>query len=317
MAQRTFVSTGIVNGVRRRAIVTGNASIGAPVFPPGYVIAVRDSVDMKNNSVVSGGIGSNGTVNLKNNAQVCGNVTAGPGKKAVIGNNFTQCPGYNTNPANELMDLQPVDLSRATPNDNQRLAPLNTAGKDTCSNCAKVNWHPGNRTLTVEKDGVLTLSGNTYLFCRLEVKSGGRIQISSRPSPLFIYIDKPENCGTASGMGSMIWDGDLVNLYSPAHALAILVGGSTSKSTSVDLPTNGASNPMGIYAPLSTVVMKNGVQFTGAVVAKTLDIKNNASFTWDSRINNLLSGSNIRFYQAGVYKECTNTATGTAPDSGC
>ena len=54
-------------------------------------------------------------------------------------------------------------------------------------------------------------------------------------------------------------------------------------------------------------------------MSKTLDVKNNASFTWHNSISDLLSGSNIRFYQAatGSYKECTNAATGTAPDSGC
>ena len=48
-------------------------------------------------------------------------------------------------------------------------------------------------------------------------------------------------------------------------------------------------------------------------------MKNNANFAWHDSISNLLSGSNIRFYQAatGSYKECTNTATGTAPDSDC
>ena len=54
-------------------------------------------------------------------------------------------------------------------------------------------------------------------------------------------------------------------------------------------------------------------------MAKTLTVMNNAKFTWHSAINGLLSGSNIRFYQAatGSYKECTNVATGAAPDSGC
>jgi hypothetical protein len=65
--------------------------------------------------------------------------------------------------------------------------------------------------------------------------------------------------------------------------------------------------------------MQNNVNFTGAVVAKSLTVMNNAHFTWHPAIDGLLSGSNIRFYQAatGSYKECTNVATGTAPDSGC
>ena len=147
----------------------------------------------------------------------------------------------------------------------------------------------------------------------------GKIQIASRSTPLFIYIDSPENCGDTTGMGSVVMDGTFTNLYSPAHAIAIMVAGSPTKATSVDLPTNDANSPIGVYAPNSTVIQKNNVSFTGAVVSKTLTVKNNANFTWHSAINGLLSGSNIRFYQAatGSYKECTNVATGTTPDSGC
>ena len=60
--QRKIVSYGNVNGVRRRATVTVQAHTGAPMFPPGYTVVVRDSVDMKNNATINGHIGSNGTI---------------------------------------------------------------------------------------------------------------------------------------------------------------------------------------------------------------------------------------------------------------
>ena len=120
-------------------------------------------------------------------------------------------------------------------------------------------------------------------------------------------------------MGSVLLDGTFTNLYSPALAIAILVAGSPTKATSVDLPNNDANSPIGIYAPHSTVIQQNDVNFTGAVVAKSLDVKNNASFTWHDSINGLLSGSDIRFYQVatGSYKECTGAPTTAVPDSGC
>ena len=54
-------------------------------------------------------------------------------------------------------------------------------------------------------------------------------------------------------------------------------------------------------------------------MSKSIDVMNNAKFTWHDSINSLLSGSNIRFYQSatGSYKECTNAPTTAAPDSGC
>ena len=319
--QRKIVSFGTVNGVRRRATLTVNAGRGAPIFPPGYAVAVRDSINLKNNADISGHIGSNGTITVKNNFNTCGNVTPGPGKKASLGQNFTQCPGYNTTPAAEPFDLQPVDISKATPNDNVRLTNMKAGSgtpQDTCSSCSKITWSSATRALTID-NATWNPTGNVYLFCRFDLKSGAKVQIAARSTPLFIYIDSPENCGGSSGMGSVLLDGTFTNLYSPAHAIAILVAGSATKATSVDLPNNDANSPIGIYAPNSTVTQQNNVNFTGAVVSKTLDVKNNANFTWHDSINGLLSGSGIRFFQAvtGTYKECTSVATSAVPDSGC
>jgi len=319
--QRKVVSYGTVNGVRRRAVVTMNASRGNPLFPPGFAVAVRESINMKNNADISGHLGSNGTITIKNNLDICGNVTPGPGKKATIGQNMTQCPGYNTNPMTEPFDLQPVDISKATPNANARITNMKAGSgtpQDTCSSCSKITWSAATRVLTID-NATWNPGGDVYLLCRLEMKSGAKIQIASRTTPLFIYIDTPENCGGGSGMGSVIMDGTFTNLYSPPLAIAILVAGSPTKPTTVDLPDNDATSPIGVYAPNSAVVQKNNVRFTGAVVSKSLSVENNAHFTWDPSIGGLLSGSNVRFYQVatGSYKECTGTPTDAAPDSGC
>jgi Tfp pilus assembly protein PilX len=320
--QRTVVSSGTANGVTRRSVLTINASTGSPLFPPGYAVAVRESIDIKNNALIVGHLGSNGTIDLKNNANVCGNVTPGPGKTARIGQNFTQCAGYNTNAAAEPLDLQPVDLSGPkASNSNVRITNMKAGSgspQDTCTSCNKISWDSSTRVLDMS-GGTLTLSGNVYLFCQLNFTSG-TINIPSRSTPLHIYIDTPENCGGTSGMGSVVMNGTFTNLYSPPLAIALLVAGSSTKATSVDLPDNDANSPMGIYAPNSTVIQQNNVRFTGALVAKSLDIKNNATFTWSSAINGLTSGSNIRFYQSatGSYKECTSfAAPASTPSDGC
>jgi hypothetical protein len=310
-----------VNGVLRRAVLKVNASRGNPLFPPGYAVAVRDSINMKNNANIAGHLGSNGTITVKNNLDACGNLTPGPGKKATIGANFTQCPGYNTTPAAEPFDLQPVDISKATPNDNVRLTNMKAGSgtpRDTCSTCSRITWSSSTKVLTID-NATWNPTGDVYLFCRFELKGGGKIQIASRSTPLFLYIDSPDNCGGSSGMGSVLLDGTFTNLYSPAQPIGIMVAGSPTKATNVDLPTNDANSPIGIYAPNSTVVQQNGVNFTGAVVSKTLDVKNNANFSWHPSISGLITGSNLRFYQAGTgsYKECTGTPISSVPNSGC
>ena len=317
--QRTVVSTGIVNNVRRRATVSITASTGTPIFPPGYVATVRDAVTMHNNAVFEGHIGSNGTVTIKNNASVCGDVMAGPGKALPkIGNNFVQCSGYKIGNLSEEFDLQPVDLSGPkAANNNDRLSNLNSPGKDTCTSCNKISWNTSTRVLSMT-GGTLALSGDTYLVCRINF-TGGTLQIPYRTKPLEIYIDAPQNCGGTTGMGSAVWDADIQNLYSPAHALKLLMAGSSTKTTTLDLPPSTVDSPVGVYAPNTAVTHKNNVEFVGALVAKSLTLLNNAEFTWHSAIDGLVSGSDIRFYQAvrGSYKECTSAATTSTPTDGC
>jgi hypothetical protein len=76
---------------------------------------------------------------------------------------------------------------------------------------------------------------------------------------------------------------------------------------------------MAIYAPNSTVDFKNNLDFKGSLVVKTIKVKNNAEIAYDTRIGGIASGSSIRHYDfgTGTYRECTNSATAAAPDSGC
>jgi hypothetical protein len=74
---------------------------------------------------------------------------------------------------------------------------------------------------------------------------------------------------------------------------------------------------MALYAPNSAVTYGNNLIFTGAIVAKTIDVKNNSVITYDSRVTGISSGSSVRFYQGYDYKECTSVPTGTTPDTGC
>jgi Tfp pilus assembly protein PilX len=325
--QRTVVSTATANGVTRRAVYTINASTGAQLFPLNYAMLAQNSISMKNNSKVTGGLASNGNITLKNNSNICGNITAGPGKTYSHGPNTTVCAGFSTANATQPFSIQPVDTANASPNDNQRITnAINNSGtnKDSCgSTCSKITWNSSTRVLTLNSGAVLTLSGNTYFFCRLELKGGSTLQIASRTTPLQVYIDTPENCGGTAGMGSVAFNSsaNFINLSNNPSTFVLFVAGSTKIATSVDLSSNdqtGASAIiMAIYAPNSSITYQNNLNFTGAIVAKTIDIKNNAVITYDSRVGTITSGSPIRFYQGTDYKECTGTPTSTAPNSGC
>jgi hypothetical protein len=327
--QRQISSSGTANGVTRRVLYTVQAATGTQLFPTGYAMLADTSINMKNNSKVTGGLGSNGNITLKNNSDVCGPITAGPGKIYSHGPNTTVCAGSSTANATQPFAIQPVDLSKASPNDNQRITnAINNSGtnKDACgssSACSKISWNATTRVLTLNSGATLTLSGNKYFFCRLELKGGSTLQIASRTTPMEVYIDSPDNCGSTSGMGSVVWNSNanFINLSTNPATFVLYVAGSSRVATSVDLSSNdstGASQiVMAIYAPNSTVTYANNLNFTGAIVAKTIDLKNNAVITYDSRVTGITSGSAVRFYKGYDYKECTTTATGSTPDTGC
>jgi Tfp pilus assembly protein PilX len=325
--QRQISAIGTANGVSRRVLYAVQAATGAQLFPTGYAMLADQSINMKNNSQVTGGLASNGNITLKNNSNVCGNITAGPGKIYSHGPNTTVCSGSSTANATQPFAIQPVDLSRASPNDDVRITnAINNSGsnKDSCgSTCNKISWNSTTRVLTLNSGAVLTLSGNKYFLCRLELKGGSTLQIASRTTPMEVYIDAPENCGSTSGMGSVAWNSNanFLNMSSNPATFVMYVAGSSRLATSVELDSNdstGASQIiMAIYAPNSTITYANNLNFTGAIVAKTIDLKNNAVITYDSRVTGITSGSSVRFYQGYDYKECTTSPTGSTPDTGC
>jgi hypothetical protein len=325
-SHRTIVSTGAVNGVVRRSVVDVNAATGAPIFPANYAMVGRDSVEFKNNLDVQGGVGSNGDITIKNNATICGPVTPGPGQQFNQGNNNDFC-GHTPAPATQPFAFQPVDLSSVSlSNDNVRITNMkNGSGipQDTCTDCGQISWDDSTRVLSVDGNATLTLSGNDYLLCRLDLKTGtSRLQIAPRSTTLKMYLDVPENCPGVTGPGSADMTGRVINLNANPATFALLVAGSATVATAVDLAdvaVTALDAPMAIYAPNSTVDFKNNLDFTGALVAKTIKVKNNANVAYDTRIGTITSGSSIRHYDYGTgsYRECTSAPAGTAPDAGC
>ena len=72
-----------------------------------------------------------------------------------------------------------------------------------------------------------------------------------------------------------------------------------------------------VYAPNSTVTLRNNVRLTGAIAARQLVLQNNASLTYHERIADITSGSLLRLYRTAEYRECSNDQATSAIDSGC
>jgi hypothetical protein len=326
LVQRSVVSTGYSNGVRRRVLTRITAATGEPIFPGGYAGISLTSLDVGNNVNVNGGLGTNGNIVLKNFAQVCGDATPGPGKSLNIQNNAHVCSGYSVTPVQTPFNLQPVDQGNAaTVNDNARIGdPPSSISLDPCTSCSNVNWNPSTRVLSLSNNSTLTLGGSVYSFCRLDLDNTAQLRIPARPlgSAVRIYIDSPEHCGGGNGMGSVSVrnNSSIVNVNADPATLQLYVVGSSTIATSVDF-SNGLDLAtdmiMAIYAPNSTVTLRNNVRMTGAIAARQLVLQNNATLTYHDRIADITSGSLLRLYRTAEYRECSNNQETAEIDSGC
>jgi type II secretory pathway pseudopilin PulG len=325
LVERRIVSTGTTNGVSRRAELTVRASTGAPLFPFGYALASDASLTIDNNAVIDGGVASNGDITVRNNAEVCGPATPGPGRTVSLGHGATVCG--STDPASQPFVFQPVDQGNArTVNDNVRITRAKSGSgspRDSCSNCNRVEWDESTRVLRLGNNATLTLTGDVYSICRIELSNGAALQVAVRSTPLKVFVDSPENCGGGAGMGSVAFgNGSQVsNFNTSPTTFQLLVAGSPAIPTSVDLANNSGSGDsdsvIAIYAPNSDVELRNNVRITGAVLGKSMTVSNNVRVTWDDRAGDIASDSPARLYERQNYKECTSAPTGSAPDSGC
>lgn len=322
LVQREIVSTGLVNGVTRRVDVRTSAATTAPLFPLNYAAISLASVSYGSTVTINGGLGSNGDINLSNQATVCGDATPGPGDQVTTANQAHVCDGYSTQPATQPFTLDPVDQGQApTQNSNARIASAlaGTGGGDSCTTCGKVGWNPNTRVLSLTNNATLTLGGNTYSFCRVDLKNSAQLKIAVNAT-VKIYIDSPEHCGGTSGMGSVLLQNSsgILNLNSDPTTLQLYMVGSPSIPTTVDFANSFASSMlMGIYAPYSTVYLHNTVSITGAVAGASVPIENSSSITYDARVGNITGGGIPVYRSTGKWVECSSTPPNAAVNSGC
>jgi hypothetical protein len=324
LRRRTIVSTGMANGVQRRVMLRANAATGEPIFPQGYAGVSLDGLNLPNSVQIDGGVGSNGDIYLRNSAYVCGQVTPGPGQSLEIRYSAGVCAGAVTTPATESFNLQPVDQGDApTNNDNSRIGdPPQPTSLDPCTDCSGVEWNPSTRMLRLRNNATLTLGGGLYSFCGIELENTAQLKIAVRPlgTGTRIFIDAPEQCGGA-GTGSVTVrnSATILNLNADPTTFQLYLVGSSSINTWVafDGIEFASDLVMSVYAPYSTIRIKNDSHLSGAIASKAIDLQNGAHITYHERIADITTGSPLRLYKPEHYVDCTAVPTGTTPESGC
>lgn len=316
LLQRKIVVTGTANGVSRRAMATVHSLRGVSVFSDNAVTSLTD-LTLPNSSSIVGNAATNGNMTIDASGLLCGNALVGPGKTFTTSSPLQQCAGFGHSNAAQPLVLNPVDQGNAaTANDNGRIG-----AQDPFVLSLLSTWTPATWVLKLQNSSILTLTGNTYSFCYLEISNLAHLVIAPRlptQPPLRIYIDAPENCPGVANAGKMRLDNQatLQNLNASSATLQIFAVGSPTAATSIDFFNNVSLVNGMVYAPRSTVDLRNSTSIIGAVAAKTVVFSNSAKVTWDPTAD--LSLDNLLpLFQRASWTECTSRPAGAAPDSGC
>ena len=316
LLERKVVVTGTANGVSRRTMATVHSLRGVSVFSGNAVTSLSD-LDLPHSASIIGNAATNGDMGIDDSGLLCGNAQVGPGKTFTTTSPLQQCPGFTHTNLSSPLVLNPVDQGNAaTVNDNGRIGSQDPFLLQFLS-----TWTPSTRVLKLQNTSILTLSGNTYSFCYLEINNLAQLVIAPRlPSqdPVRIYIDSPENCPGVANAGKikLLNQATLLNLNASSKSLQIFVVGSTQTPTSIEFFNNISLVNGVVYAPRSTIDLRNSTSIIGAVAAQTVLFSNSAKVTWDPTAD--LSLDNLLpLFQRGSWVECTSKQPGSTPDSGC
>ena len=316
LLQRKVVVTGSANGVSRRAKATVNSLTGVSVFSGNAVTSMTD-LTLPNSASIIGNAATNGNMTIDASGLLCGDALVGPGKTFTTTSPLQQCAGFGHSNAAQPLTLNPVDQGNAaTVNDNGRIGAQDPFVLQFLS-----TWNPSTRVLKLLNSSTLTLSGDTYSFCYLEINNLAQLVIAPRlptQPPLRIYIDSPENCPGVANAGKMrlLNQATLLNLNASSKSLQIFALGSPSTATSIDFFNNVSLVNGMVYAPRSTVDLRNSTSIIGAVAAQTVAFANSAKVVWDPTAD--LSLDNLLpLFKRATWTECTSKQPGSTPDTGC
>jgi type II secretory pathway pseudopilin PulG len=327
------VATGQQGNASRR--VLARAESPAQNFFADASVKTSTGIILDSNSVIHSITSTNGDIVVGPNARQCGSATVGIGRQLQLSGSYfsdTGCANPTTTVGQQELVLPAVNQGdAATNNDNNRLFSQDVISGnkgDACFNGRDGNGQTDNRCgarqLYVTNNSAVTLSGGTYSFCSLTMRSNSSLYIAAGHITA-IYFDSPENCGF-SGTGTVTQlDLDsntrITSATGTPSNLAMLFVGSTSRSTQLLLSSNTAvgttcQQNYVLYAPLSHVEMNSNSTYCGALGAQSLHLDSNADIRPAANAVDLQLPPVSPHYSNPEFVEC-NIATGATPSSGC
>jgi hypothetical protein len=335
---------------------TTTGTTGTPGSPGIEGVIGLEGIELNGNGEIHVNVGTNGDVTGNGNTKVCGDIRHGIGKAFKPTGNAKQCEKYVITEGNKTLppvtSFMPSNI--ATVNSNYRLARCTKTKPtkeptgcelDSFSGNRNPNkpWDPTTRSITVDGNDTLTVSGGDYWVCSVSI-SGNAQLIMAASAQVRFFFDTPEHCGLSSGANQISITGNSrIATSNPAVMPAFYLLGSTAIPTGVDLGGNGATaNEVVVYGPNTTVKISGNGLYRGVIAGKKVivsgngNIENSTSYkppaeitpvteTKSSSEEKTTTGSTTketittaRYYSPQFYVECTGLpAAGAAPNASC
>ena len=312
-ASRCITSTGEVNGVKRRLQM--RFYFNPPFVPWGQAgLIAKDLIDFGNNATINSPVGTNGHVDAGNNTDIIGELLLPSDATYAFGSHSSATGGVRT-PRVAPCTFPEIDW--ATPR-QEGLGLDGVAG-----------WNPTTRILTLGQQQQITLQGGTYHLCGLRAENSNWLNVVDG-QVVRLYIDSPRGgnsyCAAAAGNAQAgkltISNSGRINATddkNPAE-LEIYAYGTTSNATEstpdIDI-NNGVQLYASIWAPNSSLSIKNNEASGGGFTAGNIDMKNNGGFTYDSRVANKTLPGTATARNLSWFECRRDPSTATDPESGC
>jgi hypothetical protein len=333
---------------------SGNTKQGESVGVEGLIGV--DSIAINGNADVRVHIGTNGDVTAVGNADICGDIRHGVGKKFETSGNAEQCSGYQVTESNKSLppvsSFMPSDI--ATNNSNYRLVKCtSTKPTPTPTGCeldtysggkrsSTKPWNAETRAITLEANTTLTVSGGDYWICSLSV-SGNAQLIMAASAQVRFFFDTPENCNVSSGGSQISLTGNSrIASTSKTVMPAFYLLGSTTTPTSVSLGGNASTeDEFVVYGPNTSMDIHGNATYKGVIAGKSVVVTGNGKFENDASYKppaeitpiaevgkteeggsggepKITTVTTARYYTPQFYVECIGTAAaGAAPNANC
>ena len=341
------VSSGNFNGVSRRVDVTAKSASGQQVFFDAGV-KTQNGINLDANAEIHSGSATGGDITLASNAKQCGLASVGNGHHLTTAGNaaYYQQTGCTTqlNPASvtqQDITLPPVNQGdAATNNDNVRItnavATNGPTPKDLISgNKSDVTWNSTTRQLAIDHNSSMTLTGSTYSFCKLTLKSNSALYIAAGQT-VNIYFDSPEHCDVPPGTlpvdnsshpeyGTTQMDLSsntrITSATGTPAKVAIYFVGSQTRLTNLLMSSNtqiagSCVQNFIIYAPLTHIELNSNSQYCGALAGQSLHMDSNAEVFTDADSQAFVLPGTAPHYAVSQFVECT-AASSSPPNNGC